>query len=760
MIDPLDIEDDHFEKQVNRIASHLWPDVIDSGPEIIDGLERDGVFITEDTIHLIECTISRTKAKAVKDVDKLTSLAKKMQKKYPQRAVKGWFITREEPTADQRTVAKNGYLVNAISFEKFQSKIIDVAGYKNCRENYPFGSVRDPKTGEAKYIGEYIEIDLVNIRDEKITWNLNKIIESIINRGSVIIQGHYGVGKSMALKEIYKIISKKYEEKKIFKFPIYLNLRDHHGQTSAVEAIERHARSIGFKHPDHLVRAWRAGYTILILDGYDEIAAFGWTGKTKTLKDIRYKSMDLIREFVRENPPNGGLLISGRINYFDSLKECCLSFGISSSIPVLKIGDFTPEQTKTYLEKKKIKIALPEWIPTRPLLLGYLVANGILPEVLSVGGINNSPAEGWDFLIDKICTRESAIEAGLSPATVRELIEGIACYARKFQNGLGPLYQSDLEKIFVQKCGYPPDDRAFVVLQRLPGLAPMDQQDGSRYFIDTQFATVAKAGEIIKFINNPYDAKLSSDPRQWQESLEEIGIQLICSKFANNNVGLIEESLFHAKKIEAFVLATDILMCLNYLGVSWTRENIVFKDILVPYFEIKKEVDWSRVKFSEIIFKELQIEEIPHGSTSPIFEKCIIGKLMGCSNASLLPSDIFIEPIIDSFEIQETTTSAILSLDMPVSVKVGLTILKKLYLQAGTGRQENSFYRGLSTNEQSYINPLLNFFKHEGIAIPSKNANSDKVWQPAKSMFGKIRNILINRGYKDKLIDNMQQITL
>jgi len=36
-------------------------------------------------------------------------------------------------------------------------------------------------------------------------------------------------------------------------------------------------------------------------------------------------------------------------------------------------------------------------------------------------------------------------------------------------------------------------------------------------------------------------------------------------------------------------------------------------------------------------------------------------------------------------------TAALMGLNLPISTKVGLTILKKLYLQAGGGRQENAF---------------------------------------------------------------------
>lgn len=726
---------------------------------MIDGLERDGIYVLDDIVHLIECTIDRKKEKAEKDGGKLAALIPTMQKRYPDKAVKAWFITKDEPTPDQRTtiIQKGRNLINAMSFEKFQSRMVDVALYRNCRLNYPFGSVRDPNTGDSKYFGEFIDVELSDVRVNNNNYDVQRITDDLISGKKIVIQGHYGVGKSMTLKEIYKKLSEKYIAKEIVKFPIYINLRDHQGQTDPVEVLERHARNIGFKHPDHLVRAWRAGYAFLVIDGYDEVAAFGWAGKGITLKEIRKKSMELLRAFVRQNPMQLGLLISGRINYFDSIKECEDALGVNSNTLILKLGDFTPEQTEKYLQKRGVRTKLPDWIPTRPLLLSYLVARNILIDVMAHSGAD-SPAEGWDYLLDEVCKRESAIEAGLSAGTVREIIEGLACFARQFQNGLGPIYKTDLERVFAEKCGYPPDDRALILLQRLPGLAPQDQQDGARYFIDQLFASAAKVGEIVNYVNNPYDTRLSIDPRKFQDTVDELAIELCALKLAKVDSGLIQDSIIRAKRNEAEVLAADILLIYNFMEKPWTREQIKFSVGIISNFEIKKDLDWSRVLFQEVIFKELCIYEMPDPAKSPIFENCIIGKLVGCSSSEMLHPEIFINPTVDSYDNHEITTKGLMEFEeLPIQVRVGFTILNKLYLQSGSGRQENAFFRGLSTNEQSYVIPLLELFKHEEVALSPK-AGKNKVWQPVKSQAKRIRNILINKIYRDNLVENMKFI--
>jgi hypothetical protein len=50
-----------FEKMVVNVARNLWPAAEYSGSEMHGGKECDGVFVTEDVIHLLECTELRTK---------------------------------------------------------------------------------------------------------------------------------------------------------------------------------------------------------------------------------------------------------------------------------------------------------------------------------------------------------------------------------------------------------------------------------------------------------------------------------------------------------------------------------------------------------------------------------------------------------------------------------------------------------------------------------------------------------------------------
>jgi hypothetical protein len=95
-----------FEQDVRFIARYRWPSAECSGSEMYAGKERDGVFVTEDCIHLVEATTMRDMEKARKDLLKLHELYKSYRKSNQERAIKCWLVTLYEPTADQRACRK------------------------------------------------------------------------------------------------------------------------------------------------------------------------------------------------------------------------------------------------------------------------------------------------------------------------------------------------------------------------------------------------------------------------------------------------------------------------------------------------------------------------------------------------------------------------------------------------------------------------------------------------------------------------------
>jgi hypothetical protein len=274
-----------FEDEVRRIARARWSAAASDGAAIIDGRERDGVFVTDEMIHILEATTLRTKNKAESDGQKLAKLVKTLRTQNPTKGVKGWFVTADEPTPDQREAIRPYHPdVQACSYQQFSSPLVDYREYFSLRSKHKFGSATDPRTGSIDLGSEpYVAVDLFDEHDAQRNsfYDLMNSIKTSAFRA--LLLGDFGTGKSMTLREVFLSASAGYCVRQFPRFPLHLNLREHQGQTSVQEALERHGRAIGFPNPSQLVRAWRHGFVDVLLDGFDEIASSGWAGFNKKL---------------------------------------------------------------------------------------------------------------------------------------------------------------------------------------------------------------------------------------------------------------------------------------------------------------------------------------------------------------------------------------------------------------------------------------------------------------------------------------------
>lgn len=294
------------------------------------------------------------------------------------------------------------------------------------------------------------------------------------------------------------------------------------------------------------------------------------------------------------------------------------------------------------------------------------------------------------------------------------------------------------------------------MLQRLPGLGGLDQQDGSRYFIDNNFADVAKAGEVHRFIKDCHNYELNYDPKKWKESIGDISTQVLAIKVKGIANGAIEASMKLAKQQNNEVLASDIILCLNYLESKWSREKFIIRDVIIPYFEMKHIDGWANIKFEDVMVRKINIEELSDYKRLPIFESSLFGYAGGLHSVKDVPENIFIDCIFDTFEDKVETNSGLLELELPMSTKVALTILRKLYLQTGGGRKENAFYRGLNNIGQQYVSEVLRLLKQHGLATES--SSNSGVWLAVRSQGNRVRNILRNRNIDDEFIKQVKKI--
>jgi hypothetical protein len=119
-----------FERVVQLLCRELYPAEDGGGAISIDGLERDGLYITESTVFVIEATIERGQAKAKDAYKKLGKACDQLNRRFPERAIKGLFVTQGEPTPDQKSVfMTSGGKISAVSYDFLRSKLVDGKKY-------------------------------------------------------------------------------------------------------------------------------------------------------------------------------------------------------------------------------------------------------------------------------------------------------------------------------------------------------------------------------------------------------------------------------------------------------------------------------------------------------------------------------------------------------------------------------------------------------------------------------------------------------
>lgn len=730
-----------FEQEVRRVARWLYPDTDGDGAIMFNGRERDGVFVNDDVAVAIESTVSQAKGKALSDARKLDELCLHLQAEYPDREVKGYLVTRLEPTAEQRSAVQGvgNHLVTIISFDVFRNRLLKVADYLAHRREGSFGSARDLVNGSYKDIGEYFPMDFVDALDNDRTVTYRKVVSLVVSRHRVAILGDYGAGKSMTLRQAFFDLAAKYNIAGETHFPIHISLRDHHGQTDPVEALERHARSIGFRRADHLVRAWRAGYAHILLDGFDEIAPANiGGGYFENERSARYSSVELVRRFVRETPVSAGVLIAGRKNLFYKMADLQEAVGLDRDAVVLSATDFTDQQVSDYLARQGWVADIPSWLPPRPLLLGYLATQNILGEFVENKTLD--APEGWDLLLSRTFERESLIEGGVSGDQLRSIFERLATKARSTGSGVGPVFLEDIRQSFREVVGYPPDIRQDVLLRRLPWLAIEDPKTEARKIMDNVLADVARAGDVVRYVYDPYSTNLPSE--DWLQLLEEVGVSSAAHRLGQEpgGAGLVGTALRSAVNGHGVAppLAADLLSISLELKAH-ISEPIYLRGLTISDFVVPAGVDLSSIEFQECFFGRLEIGGDHY--LLPKFYGCAFLQVEGARQQSDLPVDKFFNCEFDDFSVSSATTDSLLELPYSPSVLAGLVILKKLYVQAGAGRKDSALRRGMPPQFYQVVNNVMGVLVAAGLVVSTRR-NSSKIWVPIRSQSARVTNIL------------------
>jgi hypothetical protein len=719
-----------FEDEVRRIARALWgtPDG-DGAGQLVDGRERDCIFEMEDVTHYIESTRKRTLEKVRDDAQKMVKYRVQQMKRH--RLVKLWIVTEHEPTPDQRTEAKK-HEIEILSLSQFERKILDADGYMELRLKYRFGSATDPDTDSPDV--SKTTYQATAIRDEAAQQNLSvaEVAAALAQGRHVLLLGDYGMGKSLTLREVFRELRRQKVRHEIRHTPVLLNLRDHWGQRSPAEALERHAREIGFNKPAELVRALNAGRLIVMLDGFDETASIQWAPRESSrLREARNAAVLLAKKFVEAQHGVGGVIVAGRDHFFDSRSEMYTALGIRASDLRLVLDGFSVAEMRAFLTSRGIPDGLPDWLPNRPLLLAYLTRENLLADVLR-STENAAPSQAWEQIIERICAREASIHEYLGADSIRQILERLASSARSTTTGLGPVMESDIFDAFRRVTQMDADEVAKPLLMRLPGLSSRDQVQGGRSFLDDEMLDVLRAGAVADFARMPY---IDPHAAAWKHGLGPSGVELAARKLSSDGkqaapgraVAAAREAV---NRWRSDVLALDLVTVAKSCSDAATLDcaGLTISNAAAPSFDLSEQPIPTGLVLDSVAIDEFIA---PLADVSGLtMRNCIFARVFGYQSASAFPSWMSDCDAVD-FDDASTNAEILRTERMPLPVRVALTILRKLFRQRGHGRKEKALWRGMDQIAQRWVPKVLPILKSEGLAFDT-TAKGTTLWHPVQ----------------------------
>lgn len=706
-----------FEVRALAIARAIYDPSGMQGAVMFRGREHDAVFIDDRSVVAFEFTTHRAKEKAQKDASKIRDMLSELGRRSENRfkSLLGFVVTADEPTAEQRgavnEIAKrSGISVKILSVLTLRSQLIDSERYLALRMDAPFGSTGyrlTVATEGAEIRSQYVEPTLKSADGESIS--LGGLVGRLAAGSRMIVTADFGAGKSEALKQAFLQLRKLYFKSPTDNLlPVHINLRDCHGLRSPREVLRRHAEELGFPQESSLVAAWRSGNCLLILDGFDELVPTRWVGGARDLGAVRWRALEAVRVLIEETPDGCGVLLAGRPQFFADDHELARTIGLDGD-PVVRLMDLDDRQVEKLTSRPAS--TLPEWVPTRPLMLKFMLESGLLDSVEST----LDPASSWRGMLGMIAQREASRVASVTPESVRALIGRVATLARAGEGGLGPISLDDMRSAFRDVCGYEADEEGMQLLLRLPGLASVDSRingSESRTFIDASLAAAAYGEDLGSYIAAPFEPHPLAEGVTWTSASASLGpavaaLQLLEAGFDNRIPGAVIKRRLDASLFDAVLL--DIV---SVAEVMASPPNVAitpfFSELLISELVLSEEVGYlASSTFKDCIIERLVIREVASPDSMPAFQSCIIGLVDGWSQLPAEVENSFVDTDIREFSAHSETTDGILSLSLPDEDKVALIVLKKVYAQSGSGRRESSLLRGLPPNLRGSVNAVV-----------------------------------------------------
>lgn len=401
-------------------------------------------------------------------------------------------------------------------------------------------------------------------------------------------------------------------------------------------------------------------------------------------------------------------------------------------------NEFSFDEFTTYLSSNKISLDLPTWLPKKPLVLKTLISLSSDQIKNLFDSSNGKEVEFWFNFIDAMCERDSKIHAILDPHTVKQVLIKLASLTRTKPQNIGPITEAEVVNIFHDVTGTYPNEQSTVMLQRLPGLGRVSSDTGDRNFVDGFVLDGLRALDLSLMIQGS-DKNLSD--QKWLNPLQRLGISVLSYEMSENNlIGLLISYVKQSIKrdIENKISISDSL---SAIGVS-SLNDVDFQGAVFhePHFGHLSFEDSGiyNIDFIDGVFETLCLGKID--PTNVKIKNCIIEKLIGVSSNTGVPP--WIEGCeINSFESVDTLT-AIKNSGLSKSQTILVSILIKVYRQAGNGRLEHTLTKGLTHVDKKSLGQILHYLVQNGYLLTSKD-KGETIYKPVRKFQGRIEKILV-----------------
>lgn len=713
---------DKFESFVRRVARARWPGVV-GGNETLAGVRIDGVFRDSDTTHLIEATIERSADKVRADINKLVAARREEEK--TAYVVDCWMVVSADPTDNQRQLAKSSR-VRLVTIDEFRDPALSQTEYLHLRARYPFGSINDPVGKLPPEKLKRLSTPLVELPSGR-PLTLDQITSGLLQGEVIILLGDYGAGKSMATREVYFALEQASVER-LGAFPVCINLREQWGQTHASEMFLRHAENLASQHGLRLFHAWREGFVTLLLDGFDEVAPQPWAQDMKGLERIRHLALAAVRDTLEVRPSGAGALIVGRSTYFSSHEEMLQALGLRAADRIVELRELTENEAVDFLRALNVQTDIAHWLPRRPLFLSYLARTGYIDEFSGLSALEDV-GKAWNHIIEMVCDREARIAPSMTSDTVAAVLSLLAHQMRSRPSQLGPITDTDLESAFREATAHQPDQDAWAILQRLPGTTY--RAKGSKWFVDEEWAAALAGRAFAAVVQGTIDS--ANRTRFVRSPLSDLGLLVAADQIARQEI--------EAKDLVGWALAAA--------RAGWDP-SLVGDAVFVAEVMAKAEVDFHGLELRNaycgtlclqdtlirgVVFRDCAFSELEVSGRQPRGVQvvdAVVESLIGVRGDAELPSWVTVAEVI-RYKFPETNAEILRSRQYPLPVRLGVVVLRKVFVQKGRGRRESALVRGIDPSVLTLARSVIRELETLGYVRSRRTGGGEPIVHPARA---------------------------